>query len=244
MPTASPARKDESAVATACVLIVEDDETLLLTLQHKLSREGYETMAASRGDDALQILRERTPDVILLDIMLPGINGLQLCRLIRRKSDVPILLLTALGAEGDRVAGLDAGADDYVIKPFGMKELSARIRALLRRHRPAAEAEAPCEPLFDLGDLMVDCGRREVRFRGQLVHLKPKEFDLLRYLVEHAGQVLSREQIVAGVWGADYVGGIRTVDVHMRWLRQKVEEDPASPGRIKTVRGAGYLFER
>jgi DNA-binding response OmpR family regulator len=226
----------------ASILIAEDEETLLMTLEHKLRHEGYRVYGASRGDDALRLAREHDPDLLLLDIMLPGLDGIQVCRLLRRDSDVPILLLTALGSEGDRVAGLDAGADDYLVKPFGMRELMARIRALLRRGRRGAVEEAPPR-VIESGRLTLDTARREVWLDGQLVAMKPKEFDLLSYLVQHPGQVLSREQIVAGVWGRDFDGGVRTVDVHMRWLRQKIEDDPANPRHIRTVRGAGYIYD-
>lgn len=231
-----------SAAAKSRVLVVEDEETLLFTLAHNLRREGYAVYTASRGDDGLKLAREQNPDLIVLDVMLPGIDGIQVCRLLRRDSDVPIIMLTALGGEGDRVAGLDTGADDYMPKPFGMRELLARIRALLRRSGPRVAA-TPVLPAVTSGDIRLDPERREARRNGQLLRMKPKEFDLLLFFTQHPGRVFSREQILDEVWGYDFYGGPRTVDVHMRWLRQKIEADPANPERLRTVRGSGYLFE-
>jgi DNA-binding response OmpR family regulator len=217
---------------------------LLFTLAHNLRREGYTVLTANRGDDALELAREKSPDLILLDVMLPGVDGIQVCRLLRRDTTVPILMLTALGGETDRVLGLDTGADDYVAKPFGMRELLARVRALLRRGAPGPGPSEPAPaPRVTSGDLVLDRQRREVRRGGQLVRLKPKEFDLLLFFTEHPGRVFSREQILDEVWGYDFFGGPRTVDVHVRWLRQKIEDDAAEPTRLRTVRGSGYLFE-
>ncbi|HET7737949.1 MAG TPA: response regulator transcription factor [Tepidiformaceae bacterium] len=231
-----------AAAPAARVLVVEDEETLLFTLAHNLRREGYSVLTASRGDDALKLAREKNPDLIVLDVMLPGVDGMQVCRLLRRDTTVPIIMLTALGGEGDRVAGLDVGADDYIPKPFGMRELMARIRALLRRSGPRAAVDLGPN-LIVSGDIEVDRDRREIRRGGTAVRLKPKEFELLLFFVEHPGRVFSREQILDEVWGYDFYGGPRTVDVHVRWLRQKIEHDPARPTRLRTVRGSGYLFE-
>lgn len=224
------------------VLVVEDEDTLLFTLSHNLKREGYEVLTAQRGDDGLRLAREKHPDLILLDLMLPGVDGIQVCRLLRRDSTVPILMLTALGGESDRVAGLDTGADDYITKPFGMRELMARVRAHLRRAHSGTEEPAQA-PAVHSGDLVIDGSRREVRREGRLIRLKPKEFDLLSFFAQNPGRVFSREQILEDVWGRDFEGGARTVDVHVRWLRQKIEADPANPERIRTIRGSGYLFE-
>ncbi len=224
------------------VLVVEDEDTLLFTLSHNLRREGYEVLTAQRGDDGLRLAREKHPDLILLDLMLPGVDGIQVCRLLRRDSTVPILMLTALGGESDRVAGLDTGADDYITKPFGMRELMARVRAHLRRANVGGE-EAVQVPAIHSGDLHIDSSRREVRRDGHLIRLKPKEFDLLSFFAQNPGRVFSREQILEDVWERDFDGGARTVDVHVRWLRQKIEADPANPVRIRTIRGSGYLFE-
>lgn len=230
------------ASVQAKVLVVEDEENLLFTLQHNLKREGYKVFTATRGDDGLRLAREQHPDLIVLDLMLPGVDGMQVCRMLRRDTTVPIIMLTALGGEGDRVAGLDSGADDYVAKPFGMRELMARVRALLRRSGPRAEPDRG-PTLVVCGDLQVDRERREVRRAGKPLRMKPKEFDLLLFFAQHPGRVFSREQILDEVWGYDFYGGPRTVDVHVRWLRQKIEDDPAQPERLKTVRGSGYLFE-
>lgn len=224
------------------VLVVEDEETLLFTLAHNLKREGYKVVTAARGDDALELARSSNPDLILLDVMLPGVDGMQVCRLLRRDTSVPIIMLTALGGEGDRVAGLDTGADDYLSKPFGMRELLARVRALLRRSGPRAQPDLGPTMILT-GDLEIDRERREVRKSNVLTHLKPKEYELLLFFVQHPGRVFSREQILDEVWGYDFYGGPRTVDVHVRWLRQKVEDDPGQPTRICTVRGSGYIFE-
>ena len=229
--------------ATATVLVVEDEQSLLLTLAHNLRREGYAVLTATRGDDGLRLAREKTPDLIVLDLMLPGIDGMQICRLLRRDSDVPILMLTALGGEGDKVAGLDTGADDYLAKPFGMRELLARVRALLRRRAARTPKPDTEGPVITAGDLEANPVRREIRKGGKLLRLKPREYELLVFLMRHPGQVFTREHLLDAVWGQEFSGTGRTVDVHMRWLRQKVEPDPANPARIRTVRGSGYIFE-
>ncbi|MEO9253959.1 MAG: response regulator transcription factor [Tepidiformaceae bacterium] len=228
--------------APAKVLVIEDEEPLRFTLAHNLKREGYDVITASRGDDGLKLAREERPDLIVLDVMLPGIDGIQVCRLLRRDMDVPIIMLTALGGEGDRVAGLDVGADDYMAKPFGVRELMARIRALLRRSASRASADDSTQTVVS-GDLEMDLERREVHRGGKRLFMKPKEFDLLLFFLQHSGRVFSREQILDEVWGYDFNGGPRTVDVHVRWLRQKVEEDAAMPARLVTSRGSGYMFE-
>jgi len=231
-----------AAAPTATVLVVEDEEALRFTLSHNLRREGYDVITVARGDDALTVARDRKPDLILLDLMLPGVDGIQVCRLLRRDLQVPIIMLTALGGEGDRVAGLDTGADDYLAKPFGMKELLARVRALLRRAGPRTLPAFAANVVVS-GDLTLDRDRHEARRDGRAFHLKPKEFELLLFFAEHPGRVFSREQILDEVWGYDFDGGPRTVDVHVRWLRQKLEAEPAEPVRLRTVRGAGYIFE-
>jgi DNA-binding response OmpR family regulator len=232
------------------VLIVEDEPTLLETLEYNFTRQGYEVYTAADGLTALDVARQENPDVIVLDVMLPGIDGLEVCRILRREMNVPILMLTARADEVDKVVGIEVGADDYLTKPFSMRELLARVKALLRRVRLireelAAESEATETgggPLT-FGDLAIDVGRRQVMREGAPVHLKPKEYDLLLFLTRNQNSVLSRDLILERVWGWDYVGGSRTVDVHVRWLREKIEVDPASPTRIITVRGVGYRFE-
>ncbi len=230
------------------VLIVEDERTLLETLEYSLARQGYEVHTAANGPAALEVARREHPDAIVLDIMLPGLDGFEVCRILRQEMNVPILMLTARTDEVDKVVGLEVGADDYVTKPFSMRELVARIRALLRRVRLTREEMSAGEAVaaagrLTFGDLTVDLRRGEVRLAGQALHLKPKEYDLLVFLACNRGMVLSRDLILERVWGWDYAGGTRTVDVHVRWLRGKIEADPARPTRIVTVRGVGYRFE-
>tara|TARA_B100001123_G_scaffold437249_2_gene569070 strand:+ start:433 stop:1164 length:732 start_codon:yes stop_codon:yes gene_type:complete len=227
---------------TATVLVVEDEEALLMAMAYHLRREGYEVLTAARGDDGLRIAREQEPNIIVLDLMLPGVDGMGICRALRRDTQIPIIMVTALGGESDRIAGLDTGADDYLTKPFGMRELLARVRALLRRAH-SQQAIEPKEDLLRAGDLELNTVRREVRRGNDLLHLKPREFELLLFLLRHPGQVLSREHLLESVWERDFNGDERTVDVHMRWLRQKIEPDAANPSRIRTVRGSGYIFE-
>ncbi len=230
------------------ILIVEDDATLLDTLEYNLTAEGYRVLTAIDGRDAIQVARDEKPDLVLLDVMLPGLDGLEVCRILRREMNVPILMLTARTDEVDRVVGLEMGADDYLTKPFSMRELLARVKALLRRVRlireeMVAEQEEAGSELLRFGDLSIDPDRREVLWRGKVLHLKPKEYELLAFLARHRGMPLTRDLLLERVWGWDYGGGSRTVDVHVRWLREKIEADPANPERIVTVRGVGYCFE-
>jgi DNA-binding response OmpR family regulator len=236
------------------VLVVEDEPVLLETLEYNLTRQGHEVYTARDGLQALQVARAQRPDTIVLDIMLPGIDGIEVCRILRREMNVPILMLTARADEIDKIVGLEVGADDYMTKPFSMRELLARVKALLRRVRLIREDiaaedsetqrdQALAAETLAFGDLILDLSRREVLRAGTVLHLKPKEFDLLIFLARHPGIVLSRDLILERVWGWDYAGGTRTVDVHVRWLREKIEADPANPDRIITVRGIGYRFE-
>lgn len=237
------------------VLVVEDDTTLSETLEYNLTRQGYETLTAADGRDALNIARNQKPDLIILDLMLPGIDGFEVCRILRKELSVPILMLTARTEEVDRVVGLEMGADDYLTKPFSMRELLARVKALLRRvklirEEIAAEQEnnetrAAVHSTASLvfGNLTIDQNRREVDVDGQPIRLKPKEFDLLLFLARHRGIALSRDLILERVWGWTYDGNSRTVDVHVRWLREKIEPDPGNAQRIVTVRGIGYRFD-
>ncbi len=230
------------------VLIVEDEPILVETLTYNLRRQGYEVLTAMDGLSALTLARQERPDLIVLDLMLPKLDGLEVCRILRQEMSIPILMLTARADEVDRVVGLEMGADDYLTKPFSMRELLARVKALLRRVRMDREsmeamAQTGRQETLDLGDLVIDLQRREVRRQGALLHLKPKEYDLLVFLARNSGVVLSRDLILERVWGWDYDGGSRTVDVHIRWLREKIEPDPAHPTRIVTVRGIGYRFE-
>jgi DNA-binding response OmpR family regulator len=230
------------------ILVVEDDLTLLETLEYNLKRQEYEVYKAMDGPTALQVARQERPDLIVLDLMLPGLDGLEVCRILRQEMSVPILILTARVQEVDKVVGLEMGADDYITKPFSMRELLARVRALLRRVRLIREeletesAEQRASKLVFDG-LEIDLSRREVTSGGKTLRLKPKEYDLLVFLARNRGMALSRDLILERVWGWDFDGGTRTVDVHVRWLREKIETVPAKPTRIVTVRGVGYRFE-
>jgi DNA-binding response OmpR family regulator len=227
------------------ILIVEDELTLQETLAYNLEHQGYQVFTASDGNKAIEMAKECNPDLILLDIMLPGIDGFEVCRILRKDMLVPILMLTARDDEIDRVVGLEVGADDYLTKPFSMRELVARVKALLRRVRQMQSNNLAEEKhqIFDFGNLRIDESRHEVSLAENPINLKPKEYDLLLYLAHHRGHILSREQILEEVWGWDYFGDSRTVDVHVRWLREKIESDPAKPNRIITIRSAGYRFE-
>jgi DNA-binding response OmpR family regulator len=229
------------------ILIVEDETTLLETLSYNLTRQGYEVKTAQDGRKAVDAAREAHPDLVVLDIMLPVLDGFEVCRILRQEMNVPIIMLTARDEEIDRVIGLELGADDYMTKPFSMRELLARVKAQLRRVRLIREEMEDQGGLdrevINYGNLTLDLTRREVLYNNKPLSLKPKEFDLLLFLARHRGQVLSRDLILERVWGWDFSGGSRTVDVHIRWLREKLEEIPAEPTRIVTVRGAGYRFE-
>jgi DNA-binding response OmpR family regulator len=230
------------------VLIVEDEPTLMDTLEYNLSRQDYEVFTAMDGRTALEVARKERPDLVLLDLMLPGIDGIEVCRILRQEMSVPILMLTARDEEVDKIVGLEVGADDYMTKPFSMRELLARVKALLRRERLireelSAEGETPHEKPMVFDDLVINVERREVKRDGVSLHLKPREHELLVFLARHRGMVLSRDLILERVWGWDYDGGSRTVDVHVHWLREKIEPDPKRPTRIITVRGVGYRFE-
>ncbi len=229
------------------ILVVEDEPSLQETLAYNLNRQGYSVETVGDGIAALEAARRLQPDLIVLDIMLPGLDGFEVCRIVRQEMNVPILMLTARDDEIDRVIGLEMGADDYLTKPFSMREFLARVKAHLRRVRLIREemdgtSKVTVEKLvFD--NLTLNLTRREVLLENQPLALKPKEFELLLFLANHRSQVLSRDLILERVWGWEYSGGSRTVDVHVRWLREKIESDPANPKRIVTVRGAGYRFE-
>lgn len=222
------------------ILIVEDESSVAAAVAYTLECEGFEVEIAPDGRMALDAFEARPPALVILDLMLPGLSGWQLFSAFRRQADVPIIMLTARAAEADRVAGLEMGADDYVLKPFSMRELVARVRTVLRRS-VRVEQQEPDDALT-AGDLRVDLGRHEVSLSGRTLSLSPKEFDLLTYLMRTPGRVRSREEIIAAVWGEEEYLDQRTVDVHIRWLRQKIEADPAAPRRLVTVRGVGYKF--
>ncbi len=222
------------------LLLVEDESAIAEGLTVSLEADGFQVTWVADGNAALDAFSRVRPDLVLLDLMLPGLSGTEVCRRLRRESQVPIIMLTARDTEVDRVVGLELGADDYVTKPFSTRELVARIRAVLRRGAGGGTGD-PDAPAESLG-VRVDRARHEVRVDGDLVELPPKEFDLLAYLVENAGLVLTRDQLIDEVWGTDYVGDTKTLDVHIRRLRTRIEEDPTEPVRIQTVRGVGYRF--
>ncbi len=224
------------------ILVVDDELTLRETRAEGLEAEGFSVLQAADGRAAVDSFRKHRPDLILLDLMLPEISGVEVCRIVRGESDVPILMLTAKSAEIDKVVGLELGADDYVTKPFSFRELLARIRALLRRSE--GQASALELDLVDLGRVQVDVAGRRLLRDGDVVSVKPKAFELLAFLMRNPGHVFTREQLLEKVWGYDYAGDTRTVDVHVHWLRSEVEEDPANPRLLETVRGVGYVLRR
>jgi len=230
------------------ILIVEDEPALRDTLSYNLKKDSFTVEAVGDGHAALAAARKLKPDLIILDLMLPGIDGFEVARILRKEMTTPILMLTARDDEIDRVVGLEMGADDYLTKPFSMRELMARVKAQLRRVRILREelANKVPEPKYEtltFDSLIINRTRQEVTLEDEPLPLKPQEYQLLLFFAEHKGQMLSREFILERVWGWDFIGDSRTVDVHVRWLRQKIEEDPGSPVRIVTVRGGGYRFE-
>jgi two-component system response regulator RegX3 len=222
------------------ILIVEDEDSFSDALSFMLRREGYEVFIAADGNTAVTEFDKHGPDLVLLDLMLPGIPGTEVCRIIRGKSTVPIIMLTAKDGEVDKVVGLELGADDYVTKPFSSRELLARVRAVLRRH---GEQDELLPPTIEAGSVRIDVERHVVSVRGEHVTMPLKEFDLLEFLVRNSGRVLTRNQLIDRVWGADYVGDTKTLDVHIKRLRAKIETDPSNPVHINTVRGLGYKFD-
>ncbi len=230
------------------ILVVEDEVPLLETLNYNLTKQGYDVCTATDGLRALEVARLEHPDLILLDVMLPEMDGFEVCRILRREMNVPIIMLTARTDEVDRVVGLEVGADDYVTKPFSMRELLARVKASLRRVRLVREEMTASQPditqralVFD--NLVLDEARHEALLNGEPLVLRPREYDLLLFLARNRGVTLSRDLILERVWGWEFNGGSRTVDVHVRLLREKIEAHPANPTRIVTVRGVGYRFE-
>ncbi len=233
------------------ILVVEDEPSLQETLLYNLEKQGFTVEVAGDGRTAIEAARRLKPDLIILDIMLPELDGFEVTKILRRDMSVPILMLTARDDEIDRVVGLEVGADDYLVKPFSMRELLARVKAQLRRAQLVreemtkaanGETRSPLETMAS-GNLIINQTRREVLLDGQVLALKPKEYDLILFFVMHKRQMLSREFLMERVWGWDFTGDSRTVDVHVRWLRQKIEADPSAPNRIVTVRGGGYRFE-
>ena len=222
------------------IIIVEDDPNILEALKYNLGKEGYDTITAIDGVQALELARTNKPDLIVLDIMLPKMSGFEVCRILRKEMAIPIIMLTARDDEIDKVTGLDLGADDYMTKPFSMRELMARIRAMLRRVE--IQTVIPETPLR-FGDLEVDTLHHVITRAGNTLNLSPKEFDLLVFLTSNKGLVFTRDQLLEKVWGYDYSGDTRTVDVHIRWLREKIEANSEEPKHLITIRGVGYKFE-
>ena len=230
--------------ATTTVLVVEDEDSFIDALTIGLAREGFRVQVARDGAQALDLFDAVRPDLVLLDVMLPKVSGIDVCRAIRAKSKVPIIMVTAKASEIDTVVGLEVGADDYVSKPYRLRELVARMRAVLRRAPGLAEPTATASAdVLEVGDVTLDPSRHEVIIRGDDVALPLKEFELLQILLENAGRVLSRDILIDRVWGHDYVGDTKTLDVHVKRLRAKVESDPTNPSRIVTIRGLGYKYE-
>jgi two-component system, OmpR family, response regulator RegX3 len=222
------------------VLVVEDEESFSDALSYMLRREGFEVSVAGTGPDALREFDRSGADLVLLDLMLPGLSGTEVCRTLRQRSNVPVIMLTARDSEIDKVVGLELGADDYVTKPFSSRELLARIRAVLRRR---GEPEDPVPAVLESGPVRMDVDRHVVSVRGEVVPMPLKEFDLLELLLRNAGRVLTRGQLIDRVWGSDYVGDTKTLDVHVKRLRAKIEPDPSNPRHLVTVRGLGYKLE-
>jgi DNA-binding response OmpR family regulator len=229
-------------MAQGTILLADDDELIVDVLQHQLEREGFQVIATGNGAEALAFARQRQPDLVLLDVMMPGMQGWEVCRELRHESDVPILMLTARGDELDRVLGLELGADDYIVKPFSFRELLARIRANLRRVERMSRTAPPLDEdkLEQIGALAIDRRRHQVLRDGKIVNLTQREYDLLLALFDANGAVARRGDLLDQVWGEQWIGDPRTVDVHIRWLREKLEADPGAPQLILTVRGVGY----
>ncbi len=222
------------------VLVVEDEEPLRAELSYQLEQEGYRVVQASDGAQALERFRSDKPDLVLLDLMIPHVSGIEFTRIIRRESDTPILMLTAKTSETDKVVGLELGADDYVTKPFSLRELLARINGLLRRHERTTDSADE----VTLGKVTVDLSGHRLLHGSEVRPIKPKAFELLAFLLRNQGQVFSREQLLSEVWGYDFAGETRTVDVHIHWLRREIEPDPANPALLQTVRGVGYVLRK
>jgi DNA-binding response OmpR family regulator len=225
------------------ILVVEDEPTLRETLAEALETDGFRVLTAADGREALTRFRAERPDLVLLDLMLPELSGVEVCRILRAESGVPIIMLTAKDSELDKVVGLELGADDYVTKPFSIRELTARIRTQFRRADQAATVEAPPASV-ELGSVQVDLAGHRLLRDGLALPVKPQAFELLAFLLRHPGQVFTRDQLLERVWGYDYAGETRTVDVHVHWLRTQIEADPRDPAFIHTVRGVGYVFRR
>jgi DNA-binding response OmpR family regulator len=228
----------------AKILVIEDEPALVETIGYNLRREGYEVLSERDGANGLQTALTQSPNLVILDVMLPRLNGLEVCLQLRRASHVPIIMLTARNSESDKVIGLEIGADDYVTKPFSMKELMARVKAMLRRNQlPTSNPQTKLQPPTSIGVFTLDEARHEIRKREQALTLTPLEYNLLSFLLTNHGQTFSRDALLEKVWGYDYAGDTRTVDVHVRSLREKIEDEPSAPRYLLTVRGVGYRLD-
>ncbi|HCE75581.1 MAG TPA: DNA-binding response regulator [Dehalococcoidia bacterium] len=226
------------------ILVVDDEENILEAIKYSLSKEGYEVYGASDGEMGLEKAKELSPNLVILDVMLPSLDGFEVCRILRKDMDVPVFMISAKSEEIDRVVGLEIGADDYITKPFSMRELMARVRNALRRaNEERGNANSSKSEKIVAGELEINLSSHTVRLSGMPIEMKPREFSLLSLLASNAGRVYSRYQILEILWGHAYIGDVRTVDVHVRWIREKIEYDPSRPTKIITVRGVGYRFD-
>ena len=226
------------------ILVVEDEENILEAIKYSLSKEGYEVYGASDGEIGLEKAKELSPNLVILDVMLPSLDGFEVCRILRKDMDVPVFMLSAKSEEIDRVVGLEIGADDYITKPFSMRELMARVRNALRRaNEERGNANSSKSDKIVAGELEINLASHMVRLSGMPIEMKPREFSLLALLASNAGRAYRRDQILESLWGHAYIGDVRTVDVHVRWIREKIEDDPSRPTKIVTVRGVGYRFD-
>ena len=228
------------------ILVVEDEKNILEAIKYSMNTEGFEVYGAEDGETGLEMAREILPELVILDVMLPKLDGFEVCRILRREMDIPVFMLTAKVEEIDRVVGLEIGADDYITKPFSMRELIARVRNALRRSSKSGLGRdnlSSGNDVIQVGNLKIDLTGHIARISEKLIDLKPREFDLLVMLASNRGRVFTREQILERLWGHDYIGDSRTVDVHIRWIREKIEEDPSTPKKIVTIRGVGYRFD-
>ena len=227
------------------ILVVEDEENILEAIKYSLTSEGFDVYGAEDGEKGLEMARELAPDLVVLDVMLPKIDGFEVCRMLRKDMDVPVFMLSAKAEEIDRVVGLEIGADDYITKPFSMRELVVRVRNSLRRRSLTASenSSSVSKEIIKSGDLEIDLTSHVIRLNGENLEMKPREFDLLVMLASSKGRAFTRDQILERLWDHEYIGDIRTVDVHVRWIREKIEVDPGKPSRIVTIRGVGYRFD-
>ena len=228
------------------ILVVEDEKNILEAIKYSMNTEGFEVYGAEDGETGLEMAREILPELVILDVMLPKLDGFEVCRILRREMDIPVFMLTAKVEEIDRVVGLEIGADDYITKPFSMRELIARVRNALRRSSKSGlgrDNSSSGNDVIQVGNLKIDLAGHIAHISEKLIDLRPREFDLLVMLASSRGRVFTREQILERLWGHDYIGDSRTVDVHIRWIREKIEEDPSTPKKIVTIRGVGYRFD-